>query len=445
MKTIFKLFILSSFILMLGCKKPDVLVPTTGNQLGSVTLITLDGAKYNGVVPENTSEPIEIEMEADSKTDLTKVTMYVEIPNNAHVEPGLGTFQDFTKPVTFSVIGSDGKTNTYTVVAKLIPTNLYITELWKKTATQLDFVAHTNNGVAISGDYVVVHSRTKFDYYKLSNGEKAGTMSWAGADLAPFPLNITSDDAGNIVSANFTAGAGTEFRMYWWKSVAAEPVLLFKWTSDAAGNVGRKLYVKGDMNKLAYIYAPVAGQGLFLRWEVKDGKVTSATPDKITFTHPNGTWGFQGKVVPIELGKNSNYFINTNAVLRITYMNGETNMPLYNSPVLPGLGHSNGFDYVDMKGAKYLFETEQSEERWIRSILKVRALIKNPSAITDVNNLIHTRNQNDWTKLAVDPNFPKNINATSDTRAMVAPDGKSATVAFISTNSGVIVWKVSIE
>lgn len=331
------------------------------------------------------------------------------------------------------------------------------TELWKKKGSLMDFSNHNNRSVGISGDYVVVHDRSvdgAFKYYNLESGEEAGALSNRDVDFGSVgSLHMISDDAGNIVSGSFAAGAGNEANIYWWNGVKADPKLLFTWVSDAPGNIGRKFFVKGDMNKLAYLYATVSNNNMFLRWEIKDGKVTSSTPDKIEFTHPNaGGWGINGKIVPISVGKNSNYFINTSRVVRITYMSGEENTSIYNSEEhIEGVYHQwlknggHGFDYVDMNGEQYMFVIEQNTKEWFTPIFNVKKVINDPASIKDISTLVHNRVWNSWLDFPQDPALADNANVTGDVRARVAADGKSAIVAFISTNGGVKVWRVATE
>ena len=328
------------------------------------------------------------------------------------------------------------------------------TELWKKKGSLMNFSDHNNRSIGISGDYIVVHDRSAKGanrYYDIETGEEAGVLSNEGVDIDA--LHMITDDAGNIISGSFTPGTGSELRLFWWNGVKATPKLLLTWISDAPGNIGRKFFVKGDMTKLAYLYATVSNNDMFYRWEIKDGKVTSATPDKIEFTHPNaGGWGINGKIVPVSVGKNSNYFINSSRVVRITYMNGEDNSVIYNSEEhVEGVYHQwsknggHGFDYADMNGEQYLFVIEQNSKEWFTPIFNVKKVVNEPSSIKDISTLVHSRVWNSWLDFPQDPALPDNANVTGDVKARVAADGKSAIVAFISTNGGVKVWRVATE
>lgn len=430
---------------LMACEQPEKLSPTAGSVLEDLAVRipgSKDVFKPNEKAPFDKVTTINIEVEGDENTDLSKMNVIGSIPNNAKVVPELQGFKDLTKPFEFSVVGVDGSETNYVLNTILVPTSYQVKELYKKTATELGFETNMNNGVAISGDYFVVHSRSGFSYFKLADGTKAGEMSWDGADLSPFPLNITSDDAGNIVSCNFAAAAGKEVRMYKWKNVTAKPELLFKWTSDAPGQVGRKMYVKGDMSQLAYIYLPVANQPMFLRWEVKDGAVTSEVPDKVKVNHPN-SWGVQGKVVPLRLGKESDYFTFGTDGVNLALMDGVTGAPKYFSENYTWLGAGHGFEYVDLSGVRFVFQIDQNPYNWMTLLFKVRTLIKNPENVNNIDDILVARTWASWEP--VDPNLGANGNGTGDVKARVSEDGHSATVVFLGTNHGVKVMEVVVE
>ena len=464
------LFILSVIFLGFACEQPEQLVPTLGNEITGIRIIFPDGKSTDFAVNPDQDGVIDLEMDGSINTDLTKVRMSVSIPNNATIksETPLGQFMDFTKPITFDVVGADGVAKTYTVKLRIVATAINIQELWKKTASELNFVTHNNGALAISGDYLVIHERTRFDYYNLHDGTKAGTMSFEGVDwntlTRTVPLFMANDDAGNIVSCNFYMSRwmpedGTNtIHMFWWEGVTAKPKLLFSYDVDIElpGNidVGRKFYVRGDITKHAFLYMGVSFQNMFLRWEIKNGNVVSEEPEKIKLDidYQMGTFP---TIVPIELGENSNYFIsryeNNEPRVAITYMDGRTNKPIHKSEThIQNVFHQwltggHAFDYLDLKGARYIFLIEQNEWNWMRVVFNVRALIKDPGSVESITNLIHTRKWADWEYFPLDPAYGANGNTTGDVVTRVNPDGKSATVAFMCTNSGVIVWKVNLE
>ncbi|KAF5064092.1 hypothetical protein DSECCO2_287880 [anaerobic digester metagenome] len=462
MRNLYKIVGILTLLALFSCQTADELIPTTGNEVTGIRIMLPNGTNTDFAVIPDENNIINLDIDGSIKTDLAKIRMSVSIPNNATVESAipLGEYMDFSKPVSFDVIGADGAKKTYTVKLKVIPSAIGIKELWKKTGSEMGFTTHNNGAVGISGNYIIVHSRTGFSYFNLADGGKAGDMSWEGIDWQDLgfklPLHMTTDDAGNIASCNAAVAGGQEVHMFWWKGVTAKPELLFKYTLESLpkAQIGRKIYVRGDLTKHAFVYLAVSNNNVILQWEVKDGKVVSETPKKIEF-NIDYTMGVQAKVVPIGMGENSNYFINrfvnNQPQVAITYMDGKTNKPIYESEhhiqnvFHQWLGGGHAFDYADMNGARYIFLLEQNTHSWMREIFTVRAMMKDPSKIKDITSLIHTRVWNDWLYFPLDPAFGENGNATGEVKVCVAPDGYSATVAFLCTNSGIIVWNVSLE
>jgi hypothetical protein len=372
---------------------------------------------------------------------------------------------DLTKPCEITV-NNLYKDITYTITASA-PFRL---ELWRKNAAELNFVRHNNAALAFSGEYLVVHERTKFDYYKIADGTKAGTLSFEGIDWATLtrtvPLFMAGDDAGNIVATNFyrsvgiPVGGNNIIHMYWWEGVTAKPKLLFAYDvdlNDLPGDkdVGRRIYVKGNIKEHALLYMGVSNQNMFLRWEIKKGQVVSGQPEKVAYD-PGYQMGMQPTVVPIEFGKESNYFISRYdagaAKVAITYMDGKTNKPKYKSEhhiqdiYHQGLGGGYAFDYLDLGAEKYIFVIEQNNNYWMREIYNVTGVINNPSG-TSTNPLDYvvagTRVWNAWLDSPMDPVLGVNGNVTGDVVIKVSPDKKTAIVAFLCTNSGVVVWEIN--
>jgi len=162
--------------------------------------------------------------------------------------------------------------------------------------------------------------------------------------------------------------------------------------------------------------------------------------------------GVQAKIVPVEVGANSNYFLSRYeggvGKVAITYMNGNTNQPIYQSEhhiqnvYHQWLGGGHAFDYAQMDGAFYIFMIEQNTANWMREIFDVRKVMLRPDKIAPIMDLIKFRNWNDWLNFPLDPNYASNGNGTGDVKVKVSADGKSAVVAFLCTNGGVELWEI---
>ncbi len=447
---------MSLTFLMPGCNEAEELIPTSGNKLTSLSFLTSDLIESKVTVSSSESQEV-IVIDADinglKTTDMTKINVSANIPNNARVEPAFVGPVDLSKPYQFEVVGADGARQAYKIEGKLSVVYKQ-RSLWKKTGTELEFSNHNNGAVGFSGNYVVVHDRTGFKYFNISDGTKAGDISMEGIDWSilnnKVPLHMATDDAGNIASCNFGTAVGHEIHMFWWEGVTAQPQLLFKYVLDEPGTqIGRKIYVRGDMKSHAFLYLALSNKNMFLQWEIKNGKVVSEAPRKVDYTL-DYTIGVQAKIVPVEVGANSNYFLarfeNGKAKVAITYMDGTTNKPIYQSEhhiqnvFHQWLGGGHAFDYAAMDGAYYIFMLEQNEYNWMREIFDVRKVMLRPDKISSIMELIKFRNWNDWLLFPMDPNLASNGNVTGDVKTRVAPDGQSALVAFLCTNGGVELW-----
>ena len=84
--------------------------------------------------------------------------------------------------------------------------------------------------------------------------------------------------------------------------------MLFEYVLDIPGvQVGRKIYVRGDMTDHAFLYLGLSKKNMFLQWEIKDGQVVTQEPRRVDYSL-DYTMGVQAKIVPIEVGANSNLF-----------------------------------------------------------------------------------------------------------------------------------------
>ncbi len=435
------------------------------NPIKSVT--AQDGNQITTAVISNENRTIHLEFANLNTEERKAVPVKFEISKRAKLIEPTDTILtlDLTQPNSVTV-NNLFKDITYEITAS----GPFRIELWRKTASELGFVKHNNGALAFSGDYLVVHERTKFDYYNIKDGTKAGTMSFEGIDWDTLtrtaPLFMAGDEAGNIVATNFymsrwmPAGGTNTIHMFWWEGVTAKPELLFSYDvdlDDLPGNkdVGRKIFVKGDLKKHALLYMGVSFQNMFLRWEVKDGKVVSEKPDKVSFD-PGYQMGMQPTIVPVELGKNSNYFIprfeDGTGKVAITYMDGTTNKPIYASEHhiqdifhqwLVGGGHA--FDYMQSNGNHYIFMIEQEPKRWMREIFDIKKVMEDSGSIKSIMDLIHTRKWNDWLTFPMDAAYGDNGNNTGDVITRVSADGKTGTVAFLCTNSGIVVWEINLS
>lgn len=449
-----KYSILFCMTLLLSCQQPDKDVITSDNILRGIQLF-VPGID-NAIIPETPGpyqdENIEIVFEGDPQMDLSAVKLILTVPNSATVEPALSGYTvDLSKPYSFDVKGYDGNIKKYTLTTKIIPTVFKVRELYKKGASEMQFQHYANRAVAISGDHFVVHSTSGvFNYYKLANGSRVGQLSMDGIDWASLAAPstatcayIASDEKGRVFASNMTNGTGGTMKIYYWDDVNAKPKPLLTWTNTEQGSTGLKFYVKGDISELAYIYFPIPATKSFARWEVKNGAVTSTNPE-IVRVNITEHWDNNANVVPIEVGKEANYFTITNestsGLHKTAYVAGKSNTLIYKANVDTWLGFSSGFDYIDFMGIKFVFQTEMNAWNWMAYYIKASALIKNPSAVTDLTPYFVGRDWGSWTGVEMGDN----PNVTSDVEARMYSDGQKAYIVYLVTNAVVIVRELTV-
>jgi len=453
----FKYFPIAFVLAFTGCMQPDEPVITSDNLLRDIKLSVpgVEGAFSPEEQGPYANDSIEIVFEGDPKTDLTKSKITISMPNNAVCKPAFGGYQDLSEPYQFKVIGYDGTEKDYTVSVRIIPSVFQVRTLYTKSATEMGFTDGANRAVALSGNYFVVHSSTGvFNYYNVADASLAGTLSMSGigwstltAPAMTKAFYMTSDDAGHIFAANLVTGDGGTVKMYQWDNVTATPKLLITWVNNQGGQVGRKFYVKGDVAKTAYIYFPVATMNKFVRFEVINGVVTSTTPDAVTITN-SGSWDNNGLIVPTDVSKKSNYFTIGDYSspegwpgFNTVYNDGVTNQPLYIGDAFQFLGYSSGMDYIDFMGIKLLFQTELNAWNWMTYYMKVSKIIKDPTISTDMSPYISGHDWGAWSSTDIGANG----NLTTDVKTLLAPDGESATIVYLGTNTGIVVKKLSVE
>ena len=221
----------------------------------------------------------------------------LSLSHHATITPDTSLVQDFTKPVTYTVKAEDGTQAIYTV-KQITPQKLASglrkgsgRLLWSKTLPQMgiDGVNNMSTGIAISGNNLVVNTRTVVNkYVNRFNGVYVGDMTMGGIMTASSFMNFfsTSDKAGNILISNLTTAAGQVLYVYKWTSATdVAPIKYIQWTNDITGSqVGRKISVYGDLNGDALIFMGAStANNTILRWQVTGGVLQSQTPSKIIY------------------------------------------------------------------------------------------------------------------------------------------------------------------
>ena len=223
-------------------------------------------------------------------------------------------------------------------------------------------------GMAVTKDYVVLNTRgLKSIYLNRMTGEKLGTINM-GSIIEATGLNNfynTADDDGNILLCNLAPNAGS-FKIWKIKDVTSAPVLFIE--HDEGLKLGRKISIKGSIDKDAIITAPIYDKGhQFLRWQVKNGALVSTTPEKITISGIEGvSWNAHSDIVYTDASdKNSDYFAAYyTQPYKLAWVDGKTNIIKAWGPDNTSNWIVNAVDYTVFNNRPYVVQNSVNSFTW---------------------------------------------------------------------------------
>lgn len=236
-----------------------------------------------------------------------------ELTVSAHatISPDPSLPQDFSKPVVYTITAENGTKINWTV-KPITPAKVASGMrkgsgklLWYKSIEELglyttgttgDPLAHLSISLSVSGDYLLVNTRSITDkYYNRFDGSYAGALPMQAENIGSLKNFFSAgDDAGNILISNLCPNdnvgipAGTLLVYKWTGVTDAAPVKYIQWAHDfpatPASTTGRKMSIKGDLNRDALIFMGVGNANCtILRWQVIGGVLQSQTPTKIIY------------------------------------------------------------------------------------------------------------------------------------------------------------------
>lgn len=383
-------------------------------------------------------------------TDLSAATLNVQVSRHSRTSIASGEVINLTNPVPLTVTAVDGTTKTYTLVARE-PRRLDYgvginRKLWTKTAADLGFATHMEVGLAVSGDHLVMVTRTnpaKYTVLDRATGNKVGQMTLPFTGLS---FQVVNDSVGNLLGASW-APKNSKFLLYKWKNALdPAPVKLVEWTNNnpAAvsldGGVGRRVNIYGDLDKDAVIMATVGQSKYIYKWVVRNGVVQSQTPAVVEYKSVTGGsttfMGYYAEAQPVSADDNANYFINYQ--FEIALVNGATNertIAVSNEPSAYGVFHMPT-DYARFNNANYLAIVKYMETYDLNKVRMSLLDVTNPSNLSIP---------------ASDPRFSSlnvfnsdlltgavNANGTADIAIGFSPDKERMQVYMLLTNGGIM-------
>ncbi len=373
-------------------------------------------------------------------TQLASVKPSIEISPRATISPDTSEPQNFNEPVQYTVTAYDGSQQVYTVVQRE-PEELdygigYTRKVWSKSFSELNFGAHIESALAISGSYMIVPNKSNpIKYYDKETAEQVGTLDMTGFNGMCF--QVATDSMGNIIAANYAGKYGaSDFTIYTYSDVNAQPEPLFT-MSDVSSDVamGRKVAVKGNINKHAIITVPMSFTNKVYRWVIDNGQVTSDSPHIYTYS-PMESWTWLCKAEPTGPNLNDPFFL-VEPMSKVVSWIEDGSVVSMSKDNFGWL--SADARYFEFNNANYL------------AVVDVAENYDTQFKVFDVTD------KADFTKAPGDQGYgdfnvftsdkiscnTDNLNATTDVVTEMAANGKSIYVYMLVTNGGIAKYELT--
>ena len=350
---------------------------------------------------------------------------------------------NYNNDVKITVTAQNGTSTSVYTVKKDVPEKVELgmregsgKVLWaKKLQSDLGIVPlQLTGGIAVTKNHVIINTRGESSIYLNSKtGAKEGTLNMSGITGSLVNFYTTADDDGNILVNNLAPNAGS-FKIWKIKDVTSTPELYIEYNGGEA--LGRKISIKGSLDKDAIITAPIYTVGKdFLRWQVKNGVLVSATPEKISIKGIEGaSWVNNADVIytdPSDI--NSDYFVAYYTLPRkFGWVNGSTNVVKAWGPEISGNWIVNAIDYKVFNNNAYVVHNTVNSFTWGSddSILLFDANSTNTITNPIWKAPIGTYGGKD--------NAGQNANGTGDVALRVSEDGYYMYLYFMFTNGQVV-------
>lgn len=319
--------------------------------------------------------------------------------------------------------------------------------LWAKKMKEdlgIDTLQATG-GMAVTNDYVVLNTRgLESIYLNRMTGEKLGTLNMSDLIVESGLRNFynTADDDGNILVCNLAPNDGS-FKIWKIKDINSTPELYIE--HDEGLKLGRKISIKGSIDKDAIITAPIYEPGQkFLRWQVKNGALVSTTPETITINGIEGdSWGYHADVVYTDSSDiNSDYFAAYyTQPYKFAWVDGKTNTVKSWGPDNTSNWVVNGVDYTVFNGRPYAVQNSVNSFTWGSNDT---ALLYDASSTDSFSVPVWTAETGVYGGKE-NGNGDSNGNGTGDVALKVSEDGLYLHIYFMFTNGQVACVQFDAE
>ncbi|MDR0728874.1 MAG: DUF5018 domain-containing protein [Prevotellaceae bacterium] len=379
---------------------------------------------------------------------LAPCTATVRLSPHATISPDpRTTLIDYNTNQTFTVTAHDGTTATYTVKKELPakrakgirPESAKL--IFVKTAAEIGANSANYNGIAVTGDRIVISSRAAASkVIDAFTGAQLPDLDVTHTAAGLPNFYNTADAAGNVLMSDlYNTGSVGTFAMWRIDPVAGTINNYITWTA-APRQIGRKISIAGSIDGNAIITAPLHGTDdhSFARWRVINGALVSQTPDIVTISG-DFLWANNGSdIIYSSADPQSDYFAvgykgsastSSNKLVRI---DGTTNTvaaaldPVTDNTVVAAL------DYIEFNNAKYVAftyarNTTGNEKVYLVDVEEPLSGTPGEAAIWEITNTYGAGSGNG--------------NSTSDIVLKASADGDYLYLYYYFTNGAIVCYQ----
>lgn len=334
-----------------------------------ITEFSLSTLNLTGVI-DNTNKTISI----ISLETLGNVLADVSISHGATISPDPRTTElNYDVEQELTVTAQNGTTQAVYTVRKTIPEKVAAgirggsgKLLWARKLTDVGITTpHITGGIAALQDYLVLNTRGINSYYlDAKTGENAGTLDISSIAGGLTNFYNTADDDDNILICNLAPNAGPDFKIWRVNGISSTPQEFISWNTGGLP-IGRKMSIKGSINKNAIITATIhAAPARFARWQVVNGSLVSQTPDIVAV---NGVaWTTNADVVYTQADDvSSDYFASFyGSPYMFTRFDGNTNSIKAQGTAISANWIPNAVDYVEFNNVPYALHNSVNSFTW---------------------------------------------------------------------------------
>lgn len=349
-------------------KKYVVKALKKGSTALSKVTITVGADVIEGIISGNT-----VTFFVLPGVDVSKVKLDYVVNKHSSGSVANGSIINLSSGVgTFSVLApGDAKADYSLIIKEPVKKDQGVgisRRLFVKTAADLGFSANNETSLFVSGDNLIIVTRSSPSQFKVYN---RFTGAYSHTITSPLPAGRLSfqgfDDGTSAFAVTSYTPANNAFIVYRYSNVNDKnPVKLLEWTNTKPatvpgdGSIGRKVAWAGSLTGKGVMTASLANSRFFYEWRMENGAFTSTQPVLKEYTDGAASLGFLAEYLPLSANEGANYIASANTEL--AYVSGSNYGRIAAFPAVPNTVMNNSIAYARFNNADIVAQLKLIEK-----------------------------------------------------------------------------------